>query len=105
MQIGRTAEDGRHQDRDNVRGARVENVYLYQLRSDWGQVLGLPCVEAAPQPVVGRAWMAGRGLWICCPARDSEMTGEPIVQMDLRLVRRARSRRNLCSGGSARASQ
>lgn len=53
MQIGRTAEDGRHQDRDNVRGAGVEYVYLYQLRSDWRQVLGLPCVEAAPQPVVG----------------------------------------------------
>ena len=58
-----------------------------------------------PQPVAGGAWMAGRGRWICCLARDSEMTGEPIVQMDLRLLRRARSRRNLCSGGSARASQ
>lgn len=33
------------------------------------------------------------------------MTGEPIVQMDLRLLRRVSSRRNLCSGGSARASQ
>lgn len=61
VQSGRTAEDGRHQDRDNVRGAGLGNVYLYLLRSEWRQVLRLPCVEAAPsrwpgEGLDGRSW-------------------------------------------------
>ncbi|MDE0125219.1 MAG: hypothetical protein OXN97_11645 [Bryobacterales bacterium] len=70
VQIGRTAEDGRHQDRDNVRGAGLGNVYLYQLRSDWRQMLRLPCVEAAPSrwpgglgwQVVGDGYAAWHGI-------------------------------------------
>ena len=60
VKIGSTAGRGR-QDRDNRRAAGVKDVYMYELRPDWRQLLGVPWVDPAPslgpgEGLAGRVW-------------------------------------------------
>lgn len=77
-------------------GGRVGGLPGAEARSSLGRPIHGAWLRYADQGHVGTSSPSG----VCRPARGGGMTGEPIVQMALSLLRRVGSRRNLLSGDS-----